>query len=170
MGNINISYLLLGGNLGDVPATFSRALRLINNRAGKVLLVSSLYQSKPWGFDSDDLFINQVIIVNTHLDAEELLLQLLEIETILGRKRRQGQITSRLIDIDILFFNNEIIDSPGLQVPHPRLHLRRFTMVPLAEIQPAMVHPVFKKTMAELLDVCPDKSKVTPLGNSPGSK
>jgi 2-amino-4-hydroxy-6-hydroxymethyldihydropteridine diphosphokinase len=158
----SIVYLLLGGNLGDVKATFEKALRMISHTAGNIILQSRIYKSPAWGFDSGDLFLNQVLTIQTQLKPYELLGCLLDTETALGRVRGLQQMDSREIDIDILFYDQEVTDQPELQIPHPRLHLRRFTLVPLAEIAPELIHPVFKKSIKHLLQVCTDKSLVIP--------
>ncbi len=157
---MNEAFLLLGGNLGDVALTFEKARRLISQRLGKVLSASSLYKSEPWGFESQEMFLNQVLKIAPGMDAERLMQQILDIELALGRQREKGKLTSRSIDLDLLFFNDLVIDQPHLQVPHPRLHLRRFTLMPLTEIAPEKVHPVLNKNMKQLLDVCPDHAPV----------
>jgi len=153
---MNKVFLLLGGNQGNVFETFSLARQQVMERVGPVSLASSLYQSEPWGFEADNLFLNQVLLVETMLEPEGLLQTLLEIETSLGRTRMAGVIESRIIDIDILFYNQQVIINPGLEIPHPRLHLRRFTLLPLAEIAPEMVHPLMGKTLSEILQSCND--------------
>ncbi|MFO7978188.1 MAG: 2-amino-4-hydroxy-6-hydroxymethyldihydropteridine diphosphokinase [Bacteroidales bacterium] len=160
---MNEAFLLLGGNLGDVAATFNKARTLVSERLGEVLSASSLYKSEPWGFESRDMFLNQVLKIVTDMDAETLMQQILDIEQALGRQREKGKLTSRFIDLDLLFFNDLVIDRPHLQVPHPRLHLRRFTLLPLAEITPEKVHPGLNKSVKELLDVCPDHTQVVRL-------
>lgn len=158
-------YLLLGGNLGDVAATFESARKEIGRRLGKLVAMSGLYESEPWGFESERMFLNQVLKVATEYSPEEIMQQLLEIELALGRTREKGKLTSRLIDLDLLFYGHRVIDQPQLQVPHPRLHLRRFTLMPLVEIAPEKVHPVLKKNMKELLDICPDHAPVIRIGD-----
>lgn len=153
---MNKVFLLLGGNQGNVFETFALARQEIIQRVGPVSLSSSLYQSEPWGFEADNLFLNQVLLVETMLEPAELLQTVLEIETSLGRTRLAGVMESRSIDIDILFYNQQIIINTGLEIPHPRLHLRRFTLLPLAEIAPEMVHPLFGKTVSEILVSCND--------------
>jgi len=159
---VNTVYLLLGGNEGDVKHKFMFACELIEQRIGKLLVKSPLYQSEAWGFSSTALFLNQVIVIDTHLNEEVVLNHILSIEHELGRKRQSNskEYQNRTIDIDILFFNNLICETPFLAIPHPRLHLRKFTLCPLNDIAPALVHPVFQKTIEELLAICPDTSEV----------
>ena len=155
-------YILFGSNMGDRERLFADACLLINNRCGRVMEVSTAYESEPWGFVADEWFLNRVIAVDTELDPEELMQKLLEIEAELGRVRHPEQegYVSRPIDLDILYFGNRIIQTDSLSVPHPRLHLRRFTLVPLCELIPDFVHPVLNKTQRELLQECPDTSEV----------
>ena len=160
---MNTVFLLLGGNLGNVRATFRQAREQINAGPGFIRKASSLYRSEPWGFEAESLFLNQVLEVETSLDPSDLLHALLAIETALGRTRKKGVMDSRSIDIDILFFNDQVILSPKLEVPHPRLHLRRFTLEPLAEIAPERVHPLKGQTMTQLLEACQDPMTVEKL-------
>lgn len=155
-------YLLFGSNMGDKDQLFADACVLINNRCGRVMEVSSAYESEPWGFEADEWFLNRVITVDTELEPEVMLQRLLEIEAELGRVRHPEQegYASRPIDLDILYFGNRIIHSEHLTVPHPRLHLRRFTLVPLCELVPDLIHPVLHKTQSELLEECPDTLEV----------
>ena len=155
-------YILFGSNMGDRERLFSDACLFIKNRCGRVMEVSTAYESEPWGFVADEWFLNRIIAVDTELDPEELLQKLLEIEAELGRVRHPEQkgYASRPIDLDILYFGNRVIQTDSLNVPHPRLHLRRFTLVPLCELIPDFVHPVLNKTQRELLQECPDTSEV----------
>jgi len=154
-------FLLLGSNLGEKDKILKRAMQAINGKIGDVLCKSSVYQTKPWGFESTDYFLNIVIEINTLKTPEQILISIHEIETDLGRLRvNTNGYQSRTIDIDILFYDDEIIDRKDLTIPHPRMHLRSFTMKPLAEIAPEFIHPVFGKTMLELLAFCDDDSVV----------
>lgn len=159
---MNTVYLLLGGNTGLVIEHFTQAIEEIKQRVGTVTAQSPIYESEAWGFYSDQKFLNQVIVVHSLLDENLVLNHILEIEKNLGRIRTKGSETyqSRPIDIDILFFNNLICNYPELTLPHPRLHLRRFTLSPLNDIAPQLVHPVLNKTIHELLDSCPDLNDV----------
>jgi 2-amino-4-hydroxy-6-hydroxymethyldihydropteridine diphosphokinase len=124
-----------------------------------LLQQSNIYKTAAWGNTEQDDFYNQVIEVSTELSAEILLQTLLGIETKMGRTRNQ-KWEARIIDLDILYFNNEIIDTEILKVPHPYMHLRRFTLIPLTEIAANYVHPIFDKTNSELLASCCDGSEV----------
>lgn len=154
--------MLFGSNMGDKNEIFAQACLLINNRCGQIVAVSSAYESEPWGFEAEEWFLNRLIVVETDLEPEEMLRQLLEIEKELGRVRHPEAegYTSRTADLDILYFGNRITVSDNLIVPHPRLHQRRFALVPLCELVPDFVHPVFHLTQAELLERCPDDSTV----------
>jgi 2-amino-4-hydroxy-6-hydroxymethyldihydropteridine diphosphokinase len=159
----NTVYLLLGGNLQDVAQTFLSAISKIKSTIGPVLLSSSLYESEPWGFESSNVFLNQVILVKSQLEPIQLLNRIQNIELELGRTRTVNAdgFESRIIDIDILYFNSEIIQLPNLDIPHYALHERRFTLAPLAEIAPNFIHPIFNKKNLTLLNECNDSSIVT---------
>ncbi len=156
------AFLLLGSNIGNRFEFINRAIDLLNEKAGKVITCSSIFVTEPWGFKASKNFLNQVTIIETELTPHQLLPELLHIEQMLGRKRKSKQISSRTIDIDILFFDNLIIEDANLIIPHPRLHLRLFTLVPLLEIAPTFVHPLLKKDMKALMAECKDKSMVKP--------
>ena len=155
-------YVLFGSNMGDREEIFDQSCLLINYRCGHVVQVSSAYESEPWGFEADRWFLNRVIVVETDLAPEEMLRQLLDIEAQLGRVRHPDAVgySSRTADLDILYFGDRVIHSPTLTVPHPRLHLRRFALVPMCEIAPEMVHPVLHQTQSELLRLCPDQGQI----------
>lgn len=153
-------YLLLGSNLGDRAMLMQTAADRIGERIGNVTQASALYETAPWGGIEQPAFLNQVLAVKTNLAPEEVLRIILEIEHEAGRVRYE-RWGARHLDIDILYFGEMIMDTPRLTVPHPRLHERRFTLVPLTEISPDFVHPVLEKTNAELLEVCMDKEVVS---------
>ena len=159
-------YLLLGSNLGDRVQLMQTAATHIEQRIGNVLRASSLYETAPWGGIAQPAFLNQVLEVRTALAPEEVLRIILEIEHESGRVRYE-RWGARHLDIDILYFGQVSMDTPRLTVPHPRLHERRFTLVPLVEIAPDFMHPVLEKTNVELLEVCRDNEEVkkwTPVG------
>ncbi|HEV3414376.1 MAG TPA: 2-amino-4-hydroxy-6-hydroxymethyldihydropteridine diphosphokinase [Puia sp.] len=152
---MNISYLLIGGNQGDRLARLATARDLITNAGGQILLASALYETAAWGKTDQPDFLNQALKVATEEDAPAWLLTLLDIEGKMGR-RRQEKYGPRIIDIDILFFNNSIIHEPQLTIPHPEIRNRRFALVPMEEIAPSLIHPVLHKTIRQLLAECTD--------------
>lgn len=152
-------YLLSGSNLGDRMANLARALELIEERTGKVLAQSQLYETAAWGIEKQPPFLNQVLEIGTSLTPPDLLQTLLEIEKKLGRQRIQ-KWGERLIDLDILYYGKTVIDEPELKVPHPHIPERRFTLIPLCELAPLLVHPVLKKNQLQLLKECPDRLEV----------
>ena len=152
-------FLLLGTNLGDRLSNLKQATHYIEQEAGNLKKASSVFETSAWGKTDQPAFLNQALEISTALEAEQLLSKLLSIEEQLGRKRNEHW-GERIIDIDILFFGNEIYTSPHLQIPHPQLGNRKFTLIPLNEIAPDFVHPTSKKTVRELLAVCPDPLSV----------
>jgi 2-amino-4-hydroxy-6-hydroxymethyldihydropteridine diphosphokinase len=153
-------FLLLGGNLGNVSETFKEAKYLIIKKIGLVKAFSSLFQTEAWGVEEQPPYLNQILICESDLSASQVLKTILSIETQLGRTRNI-RWEARVIDIDIIYFGHQTYNTPSLQVPHPRLHLRRFTLVPLCEIAPDFVHPVLQKTNIQLLEDCQDNGLVT---------
>lgn len=153
-------YLLLGTNLGNREANLEFALNEIEERAGNIMVESKIYSSKAWGFQSENSFLNRAVRVRTNLESEILLEVLKSIETMTGRESRGDGYQDREIDIDILFYGNEVINNEKLVIPHPRLHLRNFTLIPLAEIAPRFIHPVFHQTIRSLLLDCEDEGLV----------
>jgi len=148
--------LLIGGNLGNRLENISRTVAHIEKRIGKIERRSSIYESEAWGFETKHRFLNMVVAVETSLQPESLLQEVQKIENIMLRIRNGTGYSSRTMDIDILFFDEEVIDTPTLTIPHPRLHERRFALLPLHEIMPDKVHPVFGKNIRELLAECCD--------------
>ena len=159
---MNISYLLIGGNQGDRLARLATARNFITAAGGQILLSSALYETAPWGRTEQPDFINRALQVATDKDAPAWLLTLLDIEEKMGR-RREEKYGPRIIDIDILFFNNSIVHEPGLTIPHPEIQNRRFALTPLEEIAPYLIHPVLGKTIRELLAECTDPLAVKQL-------
>jgi 2-amino-4-hydroxy-6-hydroxymethyldihydropteridine diphosphokinase len=151
------AYLSLGSNLGNREANLRNAISRLDS-LGKVTAVSSFYETEPVDFLDQPWFLNCVVLLETTLSPQTLLQRLLGIERALGRERLQPK-GPRLIDIDVLLFGEEITDEPGLTIPHPALHERRFVLAPLAEIAPEVLHPVLKKTMRELLLSLPDRGQ-----------
>ncbi|MBP3355830.1 MAG: 2-amino-4-hydroxy-6-hydroxymethyldihydropteridine diphosphokinase [Rikenellaceae bacterium] len=151
--------LVTGGNLGDMRPRLQTAQKLINDRIGAVMRCSHRYTSDAWGFDSADEFTNQVLVVDTDLAPEAVLFEVQKIERELGRDRRAEQAAkeasgarycSRVIDIDILFYDNLVIDTPDLVIPHPLMQERDFVLRPLYELMKEFRHPVLGKTIGEL--------------------
>ena len=153
------AYLLLGSNLGDSKKYISDAVGFIRTEIGIVKKTSSLYQTASWGKTDQPDFINQVIEVETILNPEQLLKNILVIEKKLGRERLE-KWGSRTIDIDLLFYGDQIIQGLNLTVPHPFLHERKFTLMPLVELDPDLVHPVFKTTVKQLFESLDDHLSV----------
>ena len=160
------SFVLMGSNMGDRVAILNEAVEMIKNRCGKIVKKSSCYESEPWGFDTEQNFINQAICVETDMSAHDFLKSLLKIEAELGRVRKEGVVgyQSRPIDLDVIYYGDMVNDDEMLVLPHPRLHLRRFVLKPLCDIAPDFVHPVLIKTNKELLDECVDSLGVVLLG------
>jgi 2-amino-4-hydroxy-6-hydroxymethyldihydropteridine diphosphokinase len=154
--HMNHTYLLLGSNEGDRAAWLQFAVRALVPQAGTLLQQSGIYETAAWGLNDQPHFLNQVIFLATPLDADALLRHTQAVEQAAGRRRTVlwGQ---RTLDIDMLFFNDWVIDAPHLQVPHPFLPQRRFALAPLAEIAPGLMHPVLHQTMADLLTACSDR-------------
>ena len=153
--------LLLGGNIGEVLTNFRKVKNELL-KLGDLALLSRVYESEAWGMENAPPFLNQVLVLETKLEALELLRQILKIEEDLGRIRPSNAdgYSSRSIDIDMLFYGGEIINEPDLIVPHPRLHQRKFVLEPLCEIMKDFVHPVLKRTMHELRQNLSDNLKV----------
>jgi 2-amino-4-hydroxy-6-hydroxymethyldihydropteridine diphosphokinase len=159
-------YLLLGGNLGNREKNLERACSMVQQMVGPVIKRSSVYETEPWGFTHESCFLNQVLHVTTRLSPEELLRSVNAIEKQFGRKRTPEKYAARTMDIDVLFYNDLVLSDEQMTIPHPRLHERKFTLVPLYEIAPELIHPVFKKTTEQLLKECKDEMKVIPILNS----
>ncbi len=153
-------FLGIGGNIGNKRQNFEKVFQLLENRIGKVTDSSAIYESPPWGFQSENIFWNQVLIIETKLEAEEILWKILEIEDLFDRKREKERYSSREIDIDILYFNDQFMETKSLIIPHPKIQHRKFVLVPLNEIAPNLKHPLFRLTNLELLENCRDESVI----------
>jgi 2-amino-4-hydroxy-6-hydroxymethyldihydropteridine diphosphokinase len=160
---VNKVTLLLGTNLGDKFRNLAEAKKKISSEIGQILMQSSVYESEPWGFSHPENFLNMVVTVDSELSALEILTKIKFIEKKLGRNGKSKIYEARIIDIDILYFNNEIINYPELTIPHPQMHNRKFTLLPLDEILPQRIHPLLKKTSSVLLLECKDQSFVKKL-------
>ncbi len=156
---MNKLYLLLGGNQGNTEQILQSAHALIKLKIGAVIAVSPVYETAAWGKTDQPNFLNQAIEVHTNQGPFEILKQTQQIENQLGRQRNEhwGQ---RTLDIDMLFFNNEVINTGNLCIPHPEIQNRRFVLVPLNAISPELIHPVSGLSVARLLELCPDNLTV----------
>lgn len=152
-------FLLLGSNLGDRRFFLNRAADILETCGVKVIKKSGIFETDSWGYD-DAPYLNQVLECETFFLPEKLLEKTLKIETLLGRKRTSLSYQARTIDIDILFYDSEIVDIPQLIIPHPKIALRRFVLTPMCEIAPDFLHPVLKKTVRQLLEECEDTGRV----------
>lgn len=153
-------FLGIGSNLGDREGNLRSAAGSIGKLTGEILAYSSIYETEPWGFQSGEEFLNMVLKVKTAMEPSELLRCILSVEREMGRVRNANQYSSRIIDIDILLYEDLIFDNDDLTIPHPRLHERKFVLVPLCEIDSDFVHPVLNLTIADLLADCKDGSRV----------
>ena len=153
---------IFGSNQGDKYRILQAAVTTLSAAVGKVVRESSFYETAPWGFVCEECFLNQVVVFDTLLSPERFLYHCQETEKKLGRQRNLDgpRYSSRPIDIDLLFYGSQIVHTPDLVIPHPRIAERNFVLTPLAEIMPDFVHPVFRKTISELLALCPDKLAV----------
>ena len=155
-------YVLFGSNQGDKKALLEQACVLINKRCGIVAERSSLYLSEPWGFEAEEWFLNVLLAVETELEPDDLMDSLMGIEKELGRVRHPEaeSYTSRTVDLDILYYGDRVIRTEKVTAPHPRLHERRFALMPLCELVPDFLHPLFMLSQEELLKNCPDTGRV----------
>lgn len=144
------AYFLLGSNLGDRKLNLAIAVTKLTQQLGKVIVKSSIYETAPWGKTDQPGFLNQAIVISSEIPALQLLSMILAIEQQMGRVRLEkwGQ---RLIDIDLIFNENEVLNTENLQLPHPEMHKRKFVLVPLVEIAPDFIHPIFNQKISEIL-------------------
>ena len=152
---MNKAYLLTGGNTGNREQHLQQAIELISQKCGIIRKQSSLYETAAWGKTDQPAFLNQALLLHTDMEAPELMQVLLSIEELMGRHREE-KYGPRIIDIDVLLFNNSLLQSPLITVPHPELANRRFALTPLAEIAPNHKHPLLHKTIRQLLKECFD--------------
>jgi len=155
----NSAIVLLGSNLGNKSLFLEIALNKIVGRIGIIDNISSLYESTAWGIEDQPSFINQVVCIKTNFSAQATLDYLLQLEIEMGRIRSQ-KWGPRIIDLDLLYFNNEIITNESCTIPHPAIAERKFTLVPLVEVIPNFVHPITQLNQKELLALCIDKGIV----------
>ncbi|MDB5209312.1 MAG: 2-amino-4-hydroxy-6-hydroxymethyldihydropteridine pyrophosphokinae [Sediminibacterium sp.] len=156
---MSTAYLLIGGNLGNRTAYLQQAIQLISETCGNIVHSSAIYETAAWGVTDQPSFYNQALAVETSLAPETLMQQLLEIETIMGRKRTV-KMGPRTIDLDILLIDELVISSRLLTLPHPALPFRRFALLPLCEIAPSLIHPVLHRSISQLLAECTDELDV----------
>lgn len=157
-------YLCIGGNLGEREDNLEETRMFLNFNFGDVIAVSSIYESEAWGMDDAPAFLNQVVLIQSELSDEELLNEIAELEEFYDRERDDDKYLDREMDVDILLIDDAVIQSDVLEVPHPRMALRRFVLEPLCEIAPDLIHPILKKSIRELLGECEDKSLVKKIG------
>ncbi len=150
---------MIGGNMGDRMANLAMAIKLIEEQIGNIELKSSIYETAAWGQTNQPDFLNQALLVNTNMQAAELMSKLLSIENLMGRIRTI-KLGPRTIDLDIMYFNNEVISTNLITIPHPKLAERKFVLEPLFEIAPNYLHPILNKTNASLLKDCGDSLAV----------
>jgi 2-amino-4-hydroxy-6-hydroxymethyldihydropteridine diphosphokinase len=156
------AYLLIGSNIGNRRQNLIDAIIHIENYAGKILRQSSVYNTAPWGNPNQQSFYNQAVLIDTHLEPQMLMHELHSIERLMGRKRVEDeQNAPRLIDIDILFYNNDSLQTQQLTIPHPRLHERNFALQPMLELAPGHMHPLFGKNIEQLAKTCTDQLAAT---------
>jgi len=154
-------YILLGSNQGDSRSVFQKAIQMLSIPFNAPITFSRLYSSPPWGFEADTNFLNQVLAFKTNMPAEAVLTECLATEQQLGRVRTGlAGYSSRIIDIDVLYYGPTVCQTATLDLPHPQLHNRRFTLLPLCDVAPDFVHPLLGKTNADLLAECCDMAEV----------
>ena len=160
MANVFFS---IGSNQGERSDNLESAIKLLSQEIGKLVRVSKMYESEPWGYKDQNQFLNQVLWFETNLMPKKILRIAMEIEKVLGRKRTVGWkgYESRTMDIDILLYDRLEICEPDLCIPHLKMHLRNFVLIPLVEIAPDVIHPFFRITAEQLRIDCIDKAKVS---------
>ena len=152
---------ILGANLSNKEEVINLAISFLEWNIGALMSKSSLYESPAWGYESTNDYLNQVVVFKSELAPEVILEKAMRIEKVLGRKRESEGYADRVIDIDILTIEAQIINTENLIVPHPRLHLRRFCLLPLAEVKPDWEHPILKQTVSEMISNCTDTGVLT---------
>ncbi|UCG28939.1 MAG: 2-amino-4-hydroxy-6-hydroxymethyldihydropteridine diphosphokinase [Bacteroidales bacterium] len=153
-------YLLLGSNLGNRSENLDKAAFFIQSKIGRIKKNSSVYVTKPWGFEHPNYFLNQAMEIETDLEPKNLMSEILKIEEQIGRDQRSATYSARQIDIDIIFYGDMIINERFVTIPHPYMQKRKFVLIPLCELNPGMKHPVLNKSIRNLLDECRDTGDV----------
>jgi len=164
MQYMNKVFLLIGGNMGDRLQNLHQAIALLSATCGPILQQSAVYETAAWGKTDQPSFLNQALLLTTDLQPAVLITTILSVEEKMGR-RRMEKFGPRVIDIDILFYEEVVMHEPNLTIPHPQLQNRRFVLVPMQEIAPELMHPVLHKTITQLLQECPDKLPVKKCAN-----
>jgi 2-amino-4-hydroxy-6-hydroxymethyldihydropteridine diphosphokinase len=154
-------YLCIGGNLGEREANLEETRMFLEFNFGDIVAVSSVYESDAWGMHDAPRFLNQVVCIESDLSNEALLSEIEELEEFYGRERSEEEYLSREMDVDVLLIDQEVIDDDKLKVPHPRMEMRRFVLLPLQEIAPDLMHPVLRKNVTTLLSECTDTTQVS---------
>ena len=162
---MGLTYLLLGSNIGDKLTYLKEALHLLRN-CGKIKAQSSVYVTEPWGFKDERYFYNMAVLLETSLAPDELLKEIFYIETSLGRIKRENQWSAREIDIDILFYDDLVINTADLIIPHSLISERNFALFPMNEIASSYCHPVLKKSISTLVEECEDTCQVNILNQT----
>jgi 2-amino-4-hydroxy-6-hydroxymethyldihydropteridine diphosphokinase len=155
-----IAYLMLGSNLGDKLSNLQMATKALEVELGTILRSSAIFESEPWGFIHPEHFYNQLLIVQTYYKAEVVMEKIIKIEEGMGRIRENKEYQARTIDIDIIFYNNQIIQTENLTVPHPKIAERRFVLLPFLKIDSTLVHPLTGLTIWEMYRDCRDNLEV----------
>ena len=155
MTKLHRAIIMLGGNVGDTVCVFESAVRSLELKENQLVSASSVYRTKPWGFFNQRDFLNQLLVLDTPLDLTEFHDCCLKIELLHG-KNKEFENGPRSLDIDILFFDTIVLQTPKLTIPHPRMHQRRFNLVPICELMPDFNHPALNKKMSDLLSECED--------------
>jgi len=158
-------FLGIGGNIGNKRTNFDKVYTHITNGLGEIVKHSSVYETPPWGFEADERFWNQVLLVETQLAPIEILQKVKEIESKFERKSDNQRYASREMDIDILYYDDLFLETENLIIPHPRIHQRKFVLVPLNEIAPDFKHPLLRFTSMQMLENCKDSSVILKLEN-----
>ena len=158
MKKLHQAIIMLGGNVGDTVCVFESAVRTFELNHNQLVSASSIYRTKPWGYFNQREFLNQLLILNTPMDLNGFHGCCVKIELLHG-KNKEFDNGPRSLDIDILFYDSVVVENEKLTIPHPRMHIRRFNLVPICELLPDFIHPVLNKKMLDLLAECEDQDE-----------